>query len=85
MAAEFQFADMLIAEDGNYALGIERTTGRHYLSVEMSEDGLMGEEAHFEISEEEFMRLLEDPDGAKEFARLCRAGEMRGRAFGGAL
>lgn len=79
MSARLQFDDMMIAEDGGYALGIERSSGRHYISVDVSGDGADRVEAHFALSEEEFMALLDDCEGGAALARRCRAGEEDGR------
>lgn len=80
MSASYQFDDLMISEVENYALGIERITGRKYLSVDVI-DGDSICVSHYGISEEEFARLLDDPAAGQALARRCRAGEEEARAF----
>lgn len=76
----FQFDDLMISEEERYSIGLERTTGKHFISVQISQ-GFVDYEEHFELSEEEFDKLLEAPEAGQEFARRCRAGEEDGRLF----
>lgn len=70
----YQFDDLMISEEENYALGIERVTGKHYISVDVI-DGDSVCASHYEISEAEFSRLLDDPTSGQALARRCKAGE----------
>lgn len=79
-APRLQFDDMLISQEEQFSLGIERTTGRRYISVSISQ-GFADYEEFFEISDEEFDRLLDDPEGGQDLARRCRAGEENARLF----
>lgn len=80
MTASYQFDDLMISEEENYALGVERTTGRKYVSVDVI-DGDAVCTSHYAVSEDEFVRLLDDPAAGQALARRCRAGEEEARAF----
>lgn len=75
-----QFDDMLISQEEQYSLGIERTTGAHYISVSIPAQ-LVDYEEHFVLTEEEFFILLDDPEAGQALARRCRAGEEAARLF----
>ena len=77
---QLQFDDMLISETEQFSLGIERTTGVHYVSVSVAAQ-LVDYEEYYELTEEEFDRLLDDPESGQELARRCRAGEEDARLF----
>jgi len=80
MSAPKIFDDLMISEQENYALGLERTTGRKYLSVdEIDGDAVCA--SYFEVSEDEFAQLLDDPAAGQALARRCRAGEEEARRF----
>lgn len=79
-APKLQFDDMLISQEEQYSLGVERVTGRRYISVSVSQ-GFADYEEFFEISDEEFDRLLDDPEGGQDLARRCRSGEENARLF----
>lgn len=81
MSQELQFADLMISEDGRYSIGVERSSGRHFISVQLSE-GFVEYDEHYELSEAEFEILLVDPAAGEAFARRCQAGEEDGRMFG---
>ncbi|WP_257694630.1 hypothetical protein [Mycobacterium tuberculosis] len=74
----YQFDDLMISEEENYALGVERRTGKHYISVDVI-DGDSICASHYEISEAEFTRLLDDPASGQALARRCKAGEEETR------
>ncbi|RXF67092.1 hypothetical protein [Hansschlegelia zhihuaiae] len=80
MTTRLQFDELMISQEERYSLGIERTTGKHYLSVEMTQDYVEFEE-FYEISEEEFASMLDDPEAGQAFARRCRAGGEDSRLF----
>jgi hypothetical protein len=77
-----RFDPVLVSEDGSYSLGVERVTGRRYLSVEIASDDIASSR-FFEISEEEFDILRDQSDAGRAFAGRCRAGEEDARLFSG--
>ena len=78
MSAAYVFDDLMISEEENYALGIERSTGKRYISVDVI-DGDSVCTSHYEISDDEFDRLLDDAASGQALARRCRAGEEEQR------
>ena len=74
MSAPFVFDDLMISEEENYALGIERSTGKRYISVDVI-DGDSVCTSHYEISADEFDRLLDDAASGQALPRRGRGGE----------
>lgn len=79
-APRYAFDDLMISEVENFSIGLERTTGRHFIGV-VASDGFVEEDRRYELSDEEFHRLLDDPEAAQALARRCRAGEEEARRF----
>ncbi len=79
-AARLQFDDMMISQEEQFSLGVERATGVHYISVSVAAQ-MVDYEEYFELTEEEFFLLLDDPDAGQALARRCREGLEDARLF----
>lgn len=70
-----RFEDSFISREYRFSLGIDRETGRHYLSTPVSGVNRAAEwEAYFAISEDQFRRFRADPAIADRFTEDCRLG-----------
>ncbi|WP_020178993.1 hypothetical protein [Methylopila sp. M107] len=78
--SSLQFDDMMISETERYSLGVERNSGAHYISVQISAQ-LVDYEEYYELTEEEFFLLLDDPEAGQTLARRCRDGHEAARLF----
>lgn len=79
-APRLQFDDMMISQEEQFSLGVERTTGVHYISVSVAAQ-VVDYEEYYELTEEEFFRLLDDPEAGQALARRCRDGQEDARLF----
>lgn len=66
---------MYVNRDAQYALGVERASGRYYLSMPWNR-GLVLDTAYFELDRETYERFLGDQGGALEFIARAGSGEV---------
>jgi hypothetical protein len=70
-----RFQDRFVSRDHRFSLGVDRRTGRYYLSTPISGINRAAEwEAYFAISEDQFHRFQADPASADGFTEDCRMG-----------
>lgn len=77
-----RFVDHMVDREHRFSLGLDTTTGRHFLATPIS--GRMAAvefEAWFAISPEEYARFRDDPASAEPFLESCRMGRMIDRRF----
>jgi hypothetical protein len=68
------FQDTSFSREHRYSLGIETESGRHYLSIPVS-NGLVDYEEYYEISAADHERYGVDHPAAAAFADECRRHE----------
>jgi len=73
-----KFTDTLVQREERFALGIEETTGKFYLSIPVS-NGLVDYEEYYELDRAAYERYLADPKAALPFVQRCRAREEDAR------
>ena len=73
-----KFTDTLVQREERFALGIEETTGKFYLSIPVS-NGLVDYEEYYELDRATYERYLADPKTALPFVQRCRAREEDAR------
>ncbi|MGW6378986.1 hypothetical protein ACWFRB_23270 [Rhodococcus sp. NPDC055112] len=73
--ASLSFRDRFICLELRFSLGIEETTGRHYLAIPAS-NGVAEAEEFYEIDGRTQERFAADPGSAAEFIRRCRNREL---------
>ena len=73
-----KFTDTLVQRDERFALGLEETTGKFYLSIPVS-NGLVDYEEYYELDRAAYERYLADPKAALPFVQRCRAREEDAR------
>jgi len=59
-------------------MGMEEQTGKHYLSIPVT-NRLVDYEEYYEIDNAEFDKYKDDPDAAAEFVQQCRNRERDDR------
>ncbi|WP_051637334.1 hypothetical protein [Rhodococcus sp. UNC363MFTsu5.1] len=74
-AAPPSFRDRFICLELRFSLGIEETTGRHYLAIPAA-NGVAEAEEFYEIDAPTHERFAADPGSAAEFIRRCRNREL---------
>ncbi len=65
------FLDVVIDQQNKFAIGIEETSGRFYLSIPVS-NHFVDYEEYYEISEEVFEKYKSDMKEAISFVKKCR-------------
>lgn len=73
-----RFDDTFVSRTERFSLGIERDSGRHYLSIPVSLP-MVDYEAFYALSEQEYQLVLNDADACADFMQRCRAGECEER------
>lgn len=63
--------DEFFSREDRYSLGVDAETGRHYLSVPVS-NGVVDYEEYYEVTEGNYGKLLANPALAIAFAHECR-------------
>ncbi len=66
-----KFVDKSFSRSDRYSLGIEKDSGKYYLSIPVS-NHLVDYEEYYELSEDEFQLFERDGNSAKNFAEECR-------------
>ena len=69
-----KFEDTYFSKEDRYPLGIESTSGRHYVSIPVS-NGIVDYEEYYEITPDEYHLFLSDKAAAVEFVESCRKHE----------
>ncbi|MGB8206538.1 MAG: hypothetical protein WCF69_02845 [Mycobacterium sp.] len=69
-----KFEDTYFSKEDRYSLGIESTSGRHYVSIPVS-NGIVDYEEYYEITPDEYHQFLSDKAAAVEFVESCRKHE----------
>jgi len=73
-----KFKDVGVNREERYSVGIEEDSGKHYVSIPVS-NGLVDYEEYYEIDQPTFERYRADPDSARDFVMRCRKREMDDR------
>lgn len=66
------FKDIYVNVSERYAIGIETTSGKYYLSIPVS-NGMADYEEYYEITEGEFNDYKENDNKVFQFAEKCRS------------
>lgn len=85
-----KFEDTFFSREERYSIGIEKESGRYYLSIPVT-NHMIDYEEYYEISENDYNILLGNADVAVNFAKQCKRrekddllivkpGELRGMA-----
>jgi hypothetical protein len=72
-----RFVDGAFSAEQRCSLGVDQTTGTHYLSIPVS-NRLVDYEEYYRLSAEEYDGFLADPARAYAFAERCRQRELDG-------
>ncbi|MVW88504.1 hypothetical protein EI969_21590 [Pseudomonas sp. PB101] len=70
-----KFSDVFTSREHMFALGVEETTGRLYLSIPVS-NGMVDYEEYYQIDRARFDLFQTDLDTALAFAMRCRRREL---------
>lgn len=73
-----KFADTLVQREERFSLGVEETSGKHYLSIPVG-NGLVDYEEYYELDRATYERYLAAPQAALPFVQRCRAREEDAR------
>jgi hypothetical protein len=71
-----EFDDTYVNHDAQYSLGVERKSGRYYLSMPWNR-GLVLDTAYFELDRDTYERFRTDQGGALEFIARADSGEVK--------
>lgn len=66
-----RFSDVFVSRADRYSVGIELDSGRHYVSIPVS-NGVVDYEEYYAISLEQSDAFLADTSAAVEFVEACR-------------
>ncbi|MCL9672452.1 hypothetical protein [Citrobacter sp. MNAZ 1397] len=69
-----KFEDTFFSRVERYAIGIEKESGRHYLSIPVT-NHMIDYEEYYEISESDYNIFLRNPATAVDFAKQCKRRE----------
>ena len=69
-----KFVDVAVSREGRFSIGVEKETGKFYLSIPVS-NSLVDYEEYYEITREMFERCQKDMKEALFFADECREGK----------
>lgn len=70
--------DILVNAIERFSIGVDRDSGRYYLSIPVS-NRLVDYEEHYELTELEYQNLMSDTALATHFAADCRAHQLDAR------
>ncbi len=73
-----KFKDVAVNREERYSLGVEEDSGKHYVSIPVS-NGLVDYEEYYEIDQPTFERYRADLGSARDFVTRCRKREMDDR------
>lgn len=68
------YDDTFFSRQDRYSIGVESTSGRHYLSIPVS-SRILDYEEYYEITPEQHRVFREDRVEALQFAEVCRRRE----------
>lgn len=66
------FNDTLVNTDERFAIGIEETTGKYYISIPVN-NRMVDYEEYYELSKGSYLLFLKDSSAALLFVERCRA------------
>lgn len=69
-----KFEDAFFSREERYSIGIEKESGRYYLSIPVT-NHMIDYEEYYEISENDYNIFLGSPDAAVNFAKQCKKRE----------
>ena len=69
-----KFQDEYFSRNDRYSLGTEADSGRYYAAFPVS-NGFVNYEEYYELTSDQYRRLLSDPQSAIEFVEACRRRE----------
>ena len=72
-----KFNDIFFSKEHSYSLGTELKSGKHYLSIPVS-NGLVDYEEYYEIDLNLLQQFQTQQEKALEFAEKCRRQELDG-------
>lgn len=72
-----RFIDSYFSKEDRYSLGIESDSGRHYVSIPVS-NGIVDYEEYYELTVEQYEAFLDDRTAAIDFVEGCRRHERDG-------
>ena len=72
---KMKFKDVFVSTTDRYAIGIEETGLKFYLSIPVS-NGVVDYEEYYRIDKSAFERFQRDPALAIDFANRCRSRKM---------
>lgn len=70
--------DLYVSREHRFSIGIDEATGRHYVSIPVT-NGMVDYEEFYEIDRLEFERFMADTDTALAFVERCRRREADDR------
>lgn len=70
-----KFQDVFVSREHMFSVGIEKESGRFYVSIPVS-NGMVDYEEYYEIDRETFELFKRDPDAALPFVIRCRKREL---------
>lgn len=73
-----KFEDLAVFRESKFSVGVEKDSGKYYLSIPVS-NGVVDYEEFYEITKDEFELYSKDPSNASEFVRRCRNRENDSR------
>ncbi|WP_100461643.1 hypothetical protein [Mycobacteroides abscessus] len=69
-----KFEDVYFSKEDRYSMGTETDSGRHYVSMPVS-NGLVDYEEYYEIDAEQYKLFLANTSAAVSFIEACRKHE----------
>ena len=66
-----KFEDTFFSREHRFSVGVEKDSGRYYLSIPVS-NGVVDYEEYYEIGADNFKSYQEHPESANEFVKQCR-------------
>ena len=73
-----KFDDSYFSREDRYSIGVEATSGRHYLSIPVS-NGIVDYEEYYELTPDQYNEFLNNREAAVNFAEESRRREHDGR------
>ncbi|WP_082973158.1 hypothetical protein [Mycobacterium sp. E2497] len=68
------FEDIFVSSDDRYAIGVEKASGRYYISMPVS-NGIVDYEEYYELTPDQYRHFLDGRGAAIEFIDACRRRE----------
>jgi hypothetical protein len=70
-----KFNDVFINKKYRFSIGIEGDSGKHYLSIPVS-NGIVDYEEYYEISKDQYSSYQKNPSIAIDFLEKCKARQL---------